>query len=435
MISIRRQLLLWLFIGLSVSTIVAAFAVYARARDEARGLFDYQLQQMAAAFPHEGFGPIAAPLPDESGMEDVVVVQIWGENGAQLYLSRPGSPAPQSMDIGFSTVSTPDGSWRVFSALVGNSIIQVSQPMSLREELAASMALRTMLPLLITLPVLIVLIWITVGRGLKPLNEVAAAVGKRSADALQPLPDHRLPREVKPLVTALNDLLLRLGRALSSQRTFIADAAHELRTPLTAVKLQIQLAERAVTDAERAAAFARLKGGTERAIHLVAQLLTLARNEPEAASQPFTPIDLTDVARQVVAEQAPIAAARNLELGLSSTTPVPIVGDPVALRAMLGNLVINAIHYTPPGGAIDVAANTQNGHASLAVIDTGPGIPAAERARVFDRFYRHETAGVTGSGLGLAIVQKVAQRHGASVELGEGPGGRGLKVTVRFPKK
>jgi len=434
-ISIRRQLLLWLFIGLSVSTIVAAFAVYARARDEARELFDYQLQQMAAAFPHEGFGPITAPFPHESGVGDVVVVQIWGENGAQLYLSRPGSPAPQSMDIGFSTVSTPDGSWRVFSALVGNSIIQVSQPMSLREELAASMALRTMLPLLITLPVLMVLIWITVGRGLKPLNDVAAAVSKRSADALQPLPDHRLPGEVKPLVTALNDLLLRLGRALSSQRTFIADAAHELRTPLTAVKLQIQLAERAVTDAERAAAFARLKGGTERAIHLVAQLLTLARNEPEAAGQPFTPIDLTDIARQVVAEQAPIAAARNLELGLSGATPVPIAGDPVALRTMLGNLVINAIHYTPAGGAIDVAANAQDGHASLVVTDTGPGIPAAERERVFDRFYRHETAGVTGSGLGLAIVQQIAQRHGASVELGEGPGGRGLKVTVRFPKE
>lgn len=433
MISIRRQLLLWLFMGLSVSTIVAAFAVYARAREEARDLFDYQLQQMAAAFPHEGFGPITAPFSDESGMGDVVVVQIRGENGAQLYLSRPGSPAPQTMDIGFSTVSTPDGSWRVFSALVGNSIIQVSQPMSVREELAASMALRTMLPLLITLPVLIVLIWITVGRGLKPLNEVAAAVGKRSANALQPLPDHRLPREVKPLVTALNDLLLRLGRSLSSQRSFIADAAHELRTPLTAVKLQIQLAERAVTDAERAAAFARLKGGTERAIHLVAQLLTLARNEPEAAGQPFTRIDLTDVARQVIAEQAPIAAAKNLELGLSSATPVPINGDPVALRTMLGNLVINAVHYTPSGGAIDVEANTQNGQACLVVNDTGPGIPATEREQVFDRFYRHETAGVTGSGLGLAIVQKVAQRHGAAVELGEGPGGRGLKVTVRFP--
>lgn len=434
MISIRRQLLFWLVIGLSVSTIAAAFAVYARAREEARSLFDYQLQQMAAAFPHEGFGPVTAPLPDESGVEDVVVVQIWGENGVQLYLSRPGSPAPQSMDIGFSTVSTSDGSWRVFSALVGNSIIQVSQPMSLREELAASMALRTMLPLLITLPVLIVLIWITVGRGLKPLNEVAAAVGKRSANALQPLPDHRLPREVKPLVTALNGLLLRLGRALSSQRTFIADAAHELRTPLTAVKLQIQLAERAVTDAERAAAFARLKGGTERAIHLVAQLLTLARNEPEAAGQPFTRIDLTDVARQVVAEQAPIAEAKNLELGLSSATPVPVVGDSVALRTMLGNLVINAIHYTPSGGAVDVETKTQDAQACLIVTDTGPGIPAAAKERVFDRFYRHETAGVTGSGLGLAIVQKVAQRHGASVELGEGPGGRGLKVTVRFPK-
>lgn len=435
MTSIRRQLLLWLFIGFSLSTAVAAFAVYARAREEARDLFDRQLQQIAAAFPHEGFGPVTPRNPDESGMEAVLVVQIWGENGAQLYLSRPGSPPPQSMDSGFSTVSTPDGGWRIFSALMGNSVVQVSQPMSVREELAASMALRTMLPLLLTLPLLIVLIWITVGRGLKPLNEVASAVGKRSADALQALPDDRLPIEVKPLVAALNDLLLRLGRALSSQRSFIADAAHELRTPLTAVKLQIQLAERAVTDAERASAFAQLKGGAERAIHLVAQLLALARNEPEAAGRPFTPVNLTHVARQVVAEQASIAEAANLQLGLSSAAPVPIMGDVEALRTMLSNLVNNAILYTPSGGTVDVETKTQDGHACLVVTDTGPGIPAAERQRVFDRFYRYESAGITGSGLGLAIVQKVAQRHGASVELGAGPDGRGLKATVRFPRE
>jgi two-component system OmpR family sensor kinase len=435
MTSIRRQLLLWLLIGLSLSTIVAAFAVYARAREEARELFDYQLQQMAAAFPHEGFGPVTAPPRDESTMGDVVVVQIWGENGAQLYLSRPGSAAPQRMDIGFSTVATPDGSWRVFSALIGNNIVQVSQPMIFREELAASMALRTMLPLLITLPLLIAFFWVTVGRGLKPLNEVAADVSSRSADALQPLPDSGLPSEVKPLVAALNNLLLRLGRSLRSQRALIADAAHELRTPLTAVKLQIQLAERAVTDAERAAAFAQLKGGTERAIHLVAQLLTLARNEPEAAAQPFTPVDLTDVARQVVAEQAPIAEAKYLELGLSSAAPLRIMGDPEALRTMLSNLVINAIHYAPSGGSVDVEVRIKDGQACLVVTDTGPGIPPAERERVFDRFYRYNTAGVTGSGLGLAIVRKVAERHRASIELGAGPDDRGLTVCVRFPKE
>ena len=431
--SIRRQLLFWLLVGLTVTTAAAAFAVYSRTRAEARELFDYQLQLMAAAFPHEGFGPITAPFPDESGMGDVVVVQIWGENGAQLYLSRPGSPAPQSMDIGFSTVSTPDGSWRVFSALVGNSIIQVSQPMSIREELAASMALRTMLPLLILLPVLIAVIWVTVGRGLRPLNEVASAVGKRSADALEPLPDNGLPKEVKPLVAALNALLARLGRSLSLQRSFIADAAHELRTPLTAVRLQLQVAERASTETERVAGFTKLKGGIERVTRLVEQLLTLARSEPEAAEEPFAMVNLTDVARQVVAERASIAEAKRLDLGLLGNTPILTMGDAEALRVMLGNLVDNAIHYTPSGGTVDVGVAAKDGQACLIVTDTGPGIPAEERERVFDRFYRSETAGVPGSGLGLAIVRKIAQRHRASVDLGPGAGGRGLKVTVRFP--
>lgn len=432
MSSIRRRLLVWLLVGLFVSTSVAAFAVYLRAQVEARDLFDYQLQLMAAAFPNEGFGTATAPPLDETDTEDIVVVQIWDQNGAQLYLSRPGAAAPQSADIGFSTVATPDGNWRVYNALIGNNIVQVSQPTSVREQLAAGLALRTILPLLILLPVLIALIWITVGRGLRPLNAVASALGNRSANALKPLPEDGVPSEVQPLVAALNGLLVRLGRALSLQRSFIADAAHELRTPLTAVKLQIQLAERAVTDAERAAAFAQLKGGTERAARLVEQLLTLARNEPEAAERPFMPLNLTDMARQVVAEHAPIAQAKGVDLGLSGASSIAIAGDPDALRIMLGNLVDNAINYTPAGGAVDVEAAVQDDQPCLTVTDTGPGIPLAERERVFDRFYRHATAGASGVGLGLAIVRTIAQRHHASIELSDGDLGRGLKVTVRF---
>lgn len=434
MTSIRRWLLLWLLVGLTVTTAVAAFAVYSRARTEARELFDYQLQLMAAAFPNEGFGSATAPPLIEEDAGDVVVVQIWDENGAELYLSRPGSPPPQSADIGFSTVATPNGNWRVYSTIVGNNVVQVSQPMKVREELAETMALRTLLPLLILLPILVLMIWVTVGRGLKPLIEVASAVGKRSADALEPLPDVRVPKEVRPLIAALNELLVRLGRSLSLQRSFIADAAHELRTPLTAVKLQIQVAERAVSDAERVAAFSQLKGGVERATRLVEQLLTLARSEPDAREQPIQFVNLTDIARNVVAEQAPIAESKGIDLGLSSEPSILTMGDAEALRVMLSNLVENAVRYALPEGTVDVEVTARDGHASLAVTDTGPGIPVAERERVFDRFYRRETAGGSGSGLGLAIVREVAQRHRASVELSEGYEGRGLRVTVRFPK-
>lgn len=433
MTSIRRRLLLWLLIGLTATTAAAAFAVYSQARAEAGELSDYQLQLMAAAFPNEGFGSATAPPLDEADLGEVVVVQIWDRNGAQLYLSRPGLPPPQSFDIGFSTVKTPIGNWRVYNAVIGNNVVQVSQPTSVREKLAAALALRTMLPLLILLPLLIALIWVTVGRGLKPLTEVASAVGSRSAEALDPLPDTSLPDEVRPLVGALNSLLARLGRSLNLQRSFIADAAHELRTPLTAVRLQLQVAERAVTEAGRVTAFGELKAGIDRATRLVEQLLALARSEPEAAERPLTNVSLTDVARQVIAERASIAEVKHLDLGFAGDIPIRINGDAEALGVMLGNLIDNAVHYTPPEGTVDVAVLAKDGVVCLIVTDTGPGIPPELRERVFDRFYRSSNAGVPGSGLGLAIVRKIAERHQATVNLETGDGGRGLKVTVCFP--
>ena len=230
-------------------------------------------------------------------------------------------------------------------------------------------------------------------------------------------------------------MLERLGRSLDVQREFVADAAHELRTPLTALRLQIQLAERAATEAERAAAFERLKGGTERATRLVEQLLAMARSDPEAAERPFVDVDLTAIARDTVAEFAPIAEANGIDLGYAGDAPVNVHGDPESLRVMLGNLVDNAIRYTPSGGTIDVVVAGSGESASLTVTDDGPGIPPEDRERVFDRFYRRASTDTTGSGLGLAIVRRIAQRHRASIELGDGLHGRGLKVTVLFPGK
>lgn len=432
MTSIRRRLLLWLLVGFSLCTVAAAWGVYKQARQEAREIFDFHLEQMAAAFPREGFGPNTIAPVETLGVEDHVVVQIWDQNGVQVYQSPAGVPPPESTSIGLSTVVTAEGTWRIFSAVRGQTVIQVSQPTSVREKLAAAIALRTILPLLLLLPILSLLTWVTVGHGLKPLNEVASAVKTRSAEALEPLPEQRLPTEVKPLVTALNELLARLGRSLSSQRSFIADAAHELRTPLAAVRLQTQLAERAGNESERAAAFVQLKRGIDRATRLVEQLLALARNEPDVGRALFGPVDLWVIARDVIRERAPIADAKEVDVGLSGDGPVRISGDAEALRMMLGNLVDNAIHYTPPRGTVDVEVGRGGNGAYWTVSDTGPGIPAAARERVFDRFYRGPDGGVTGSGLGLAIVRSVAQRHGASLALDAGPDGHGLKVTICF---
>ncbi|MGP1676287.1 MAG: sensor histidine kinase [Giesbergeria sp.] len=433
MISIRRQLLLWLLSGLALAVVVASARIYTQTLAEANELFDYHLRQMAASLPNNAFGPL--PPSSSSGLEteDGFVVQIWDRNGLELYFSRPASKLPQRATLGFSTVDTPHGSWRVFSALEQDNVVQVAQPMSVRRDLAAGMALRALVPLLALLPVLGILIWITIGRGLQPLDRIARALDRRTPDSLDALPQDKLPIEIRPLVQALNELLARLARALESQKAFVADAAHELRTPLTAVQLQIQLAERAKTDEEREAAFARLKQGQSRAAHLVQQLLTLAREEPGVAAYKHAPVDLAELARLVLSEYAPLAAKKNIDIGLSHEAQASIPGEREALRVMLGNLVDNAIRYTPAGGSVDVALRVQQRNAVIEICDTGPGIPQEDRARVFDRFYRRVATHVAGSGLGLAIVKNIADRHHASILLDDRVPGPGLRVSVTFP--
>jgi two-component system OmpR family sensor kinase len=441
MMSIRRQLLAWLLGGLLAAIAVAAIGTYWRARDEANALFDHQLQEMVASLTDAPFA--AAPVtPGSVAGADALVVQIWDSNGVQLYLSQPQRLLPQRAQLGFTNLHTDGGDWRVFSALAGSQVIQVAQPMRARRELAASMALRTIVPLLAVMPLLGLLTWLIIARGLQPLERVAAAVSRRSPTQLEPLAEGDLPREVRPLVEALNRLLQRLGQTLAAQRTFIADAAHELRTPLTAVHLQAQLAERATTDAERLRALSDLKSGLERATRLSEQLLTLARAEPgvDNGERPAQRIDLAPLAREVIEELAPLAAQRQIDLGLSEALPTSVRGDREALRTLLSNLVDNALRYTPSGGRVDVATGEQGGCAALWVRDNGPGIVPAERERVFDRFYRGQLSGDAvvrasqrGSGLGLAIVKRIAEAHGASIELLPGIDGAGLGVCVRFP--
>ena len=440
MTSIRRELLVWLLVGLALGVTAAAAGTYLRAREEANALFDHQLEEMVASLTDAPFAAAPAAGGGGGAGDDALVVQIWDRNGVQLYLSQPQRVLPKHAQLGFTNVHTDEGDWRVFSALAGNQVLQVAQPMHARRALAASMALRTIVPLLAMLPALGLLIWLIIAQGLKPLQRVAAAVARRSPTALEPLPERELPSEVQPLVLALNALLARLHEALSAQRTFIADAAHELRTPLTAVHLQAQLAERAATDTERRAALADLKSGLERATRLSEQLLTLAREEPGVAEQPVAPIDLHALARDVIRELAPLASAKSIDLGLiepSEPWGRPVVsGDAAALSTLVSNLIDNAVRYSPARGRVDVSAARDADRVVLTVRDTGPGIPPDERSRVFDRFYRGahaESGSERGSGLGLAIVKRIAERHGAQIVLGEGIDGAGLGVTVRFP--
>ncbi|MFL5422532.1 MAG: ATP-binding protein, partial [Myxococcales bacterium] len=309
-------------------------------------------------------------------------------------------------------------------------VVQVAQPLRVRERLAIAASVRFLAPVLLILPLLGFLVWRAVGRSLAPLDQLAEAVGSRTAAALEPLPVSDAPEEALPLVRSLNDLLQRLRGALDAQRAFVADAAHGLRTPLAALNLQLQLVERATDAAERTAALADLRAGLERATHLVQQLLTLARAEPDAVpALAGEPVRLADLVEEAVADHAIVAETKGVDLGATEVAGDAVVtGDRAALRILLANLVENAIRYTPRGGRVDVAA----GRSWLEVVDNGPGIPQADRERVFDRFYRR-SSGTQGSGLGLAIVKAIADRHSATVSLRDTPGG-GLTVRVEFPR-
>ena len=271
---------------------------------------------------------------------------------------------------------------------------------------------------------------------LRPLRRVAAGVRERDEQSLAPLPIAGLPDEVAPLVGALNGLLHRLGAALQVQRAFVADAAHELRSPLTALKLQLQLLQRASDDGARTRATDALAAGIERAARLVEQLLTLARAEPGAPAASMEELDLIEIARAALADAAPLARARGTVLELVpgegiAHVPVRLRGDGAALTVLARNLADNAVRYAPRGSRVELRAFTDGGVPVFQVDDAGPGIAPPERERVFDRFYRQAQGDEPGSGLGLAIVRSVAARHGAGVELADSPLG-GLRVTVRF---
>jgi two-component system, OmpR family, sensor kinase len=430
--SIRRQLLFWLLALVLLGVGIAGWLIYRQALAEANELFDYQLEQIAAALPAEPFSQV---LGRDTGDEGIVL-QIWNRNGMLMYYSRPRAPLAPRAELGFSTERTERGEWRVYGAIVGDNVVQLAQPLSVRNKLAANVALRTLWPLIVLLPLLGVAVWGVVGRGLAPLRRVTGALDTRHPEALDPLPDARLPLEVQPLVRALNGLLKRLAVALDTQKAFVADAAHELRTPLAAVQIQTQLLARAHDENERREALGDLQAGVTRATRLAEQLLALARSEPDGHAATGS-VDLDALMHECVTAYLPLAQRRGVDLGIEASEPATVTGDAEALRVMLNNLIDNATKYTPDGGRVDVCLRVEDGRPVVQIADSGPGIPAAERERVFDRFYRvgagatRARTDVSGSGLGLAIVRRIALQHHAAISLDDSSSG-GLRVTVKF---
>ncbi|MDB5969823.1 MAG: two-component sensor histidine kinase [Hydrocarboniphaga sp.] len=429
--SLRARLLLWLMAALLLVGVIGGIGLYQRALAEADRVFDEQLQETALALRDRSFLPTSPAYGEREAAADLVV-QVWSLTGVRVYSSQRHATMPGLTTLGFSTVDTPDARWRVYGLQTLFNVIQVAQPMRMRESRAARLAASLLAPLALMLPVLGLIIWITVGRALRPLRSLASEVGARPAGEGAPLPARKLPAEVRPLVAALNDLLARLSALRDRERRFIADAAHELRTPLTALRLQLRGLAGA-TDSERHDSVIALNAGIDRAARLVEQMLALARQDaPEAQTPAMAPVVLADLAREVVTDLLPAADARGIDLGLAADETGAVRGDEEGLRALLRNLVDNALRYAPEHSRVDVIVERRAGALQLRVTDEGPGIALEERGRVFDRFYRVAGSSAGGSGLGLAIVRSIAEAHGASVSLDDGPDGHGLSVTVRF---
>ncbi len=431
--TLRGRLFALLAVLGAVTSLAVGGATYVSVRAEADELFDYQLRQTALSLRDQGqVAPDEAAVLADPSFD--YVVQIWSLQGLSLYSSRPQGmtePLPARAVLGYSNLRLGGQDWRVFGAATPLRVVQVAQPLRVRQRLAALAALRSVLPVAVALPLVAAAVWWLIGVSLAPLARVTHAAQARGATALEALPTAGLPGEVAPLVDAFNGLLGRLAEAFEAQRSFVADAAHELRSPLTALKLQLGLLRDSAPGPEQAASIARLRGGIDRAVRLVEQLLALARAEPGAPSAGL-PLDLAELARQAVSDVQPLADTAGVVLTLTAPDPLPLTGDPQSLRGALRNLIDNAVKYG--ARTVQVAAlRGERGAPLLRVDDDGPGIPPEARERVFDRFQRGEDASVEGSGLGLAIVRAAARQQGAAVQLADAPLG-GLRAEIRWPR-
>jgi two-component system sensor histidine kinase TctE len=305
------------------------------------------------------------------------------------------------------------------------ALVQVGETLDKRAHLANDIIKGVILPQFIILPVALALVWFALSRGLSPLAELQQRIRARRPDDLSPIDSGQVPEEISPLVRSLNDMLGRLSQSIQMQKRFIADAAHQMKTPLAGMRMQSELAMRETDYEEIHRSLAQLSKSSESATRLVNQLLALARAEnqtPEA--RPFVPVELCELARNTVQDWVQNSFAHRIDLGFEQPGhPIMVRGNPVMLREMLSNLIDNAIRYTPEGGSVTVRVRTEafEGKAVLEVEDTGPGIPPAERAHVFERFYRILGSNVEGSGLGLSIVREIAQQHEADIEILNNP--------------
>lgn len=371
------------------------------------------------------------PLP----FQEHIAFQLYAPDGA-LLLATGNAPRQRMVALqkGYRTTRLDGENWRTYTLLDADTgaAVQVAAALRERRGLVRLVERGTLVPALITSPLLAALIWFGVSGGLAPLRRITAQVATRSPDNLEPVESADSPGEIRPLLQALNTLFARVARTLEQERRFTAHAAHELRTPLTRLRVQAQVALRADDPEQRAAALQHLIEGVDQSTHLVRQLLTLARLDPAVAAAAWEPVPMRELIERTCEELSPQAQARGQRVECDFGPAPPVRGQPSELAVLTRNLIENALKYSPAGTAVRVQLRGVDGGTEMTVRDSGPGIPATERERVFERFYRQPDSDAPGSGLGLAIVREIVARHGANIRLGNRPKG-GLEVAVRFP--
>ncbi|MDO5056122.1 MAG: ATP-binding protein [Lautropia sp.] len=444
--SIQFQLALALALVMTLAAAIAGLVSFLNAQEEAHELQDEMLAQMAtlATVAWRDQGQLRHHL---ARIDDDIRIHIQrlGQHPDDGKRDRDEDDhehltLPDGLTPGLHTLQIEHDAYRVLvRPLPEGGLLAVAQDVELRDEIAHDSAFHTVLPLLMLLPVLWLLVAVLVRQMFRPVARLAAEARTRDGQALHPLPTHQLPNEVRDFVQAINRLLARVSTSLEAQRRLVADAAHELRSPLTAMSLQAERLAAADMPDEARARLGTLRQGIERNRHLLEQLLSMARAQADAstlaqggaAGQP--PVALATLFRHVLEDLMPQAEARQVDLGVDGAPQVQVAVDGHDLLIVLRNLLDNAIRHAPAGtGQVSLRARAEGSGVVLEVEDNGPGIPAAERGRVLDAFYRVAGSGTGGTGLGLSIVQALLRRMGGRLVLADAPAG-GLLVRVHLP--
>lgn len=481
--SLFGEILDWMLAPLLLLWPMSVALTWLVAQSIANKPFDRELGEMVrvlskqVALEDTGGGPAQARFTLPSGAteilhtdeDDTIYYQVLGLRGEYLSGDRalPVPPDGERLvpgelyyrdDVIDSVEVRVAYSWIALPGGEGAPLLQVAETLGKRSRLATEIIKGVILPQFVILPVAVLLVWFALARGIAPLNELQRRIRRRESSDLSPIDERDAPEEVSPLVRAINDLLARLDQSIGTQKHFLADAAHQLKTPLAGLRTQAELAQREIDAGQREPqalkkSLQQIAISSQRAAHMVNQLLAMARAEDKEHAAQQAPVNLTRLATETVRDFVPRALEKRIDLGYEGPEPnaphhLMVRGHALLLRELIRNLVDNALQYTPAGGTVTVRV-VEDPFGQVVVLqveDSGPGIPPAEREQVFRPFYRALGTDVEGSGLGLAIVREIAVQHGAEITLedanlrhragltehAEAAFGPGARFTLRF---